>query len=59
MHQKKYAIDILKKFSMANFNPTTTPTKTSLKLEKEGSEQLVNATLYKQIVKVIKIPMQH
>ncbi|XP_028183330.1 uncharacterized protein LOC114370235 [Glycine soja] len=52
--QKKYATDILKRFNMTNCNPTTTPAETDLKLEKEGSEQLVDAILYKQIVGLLK-----
>lgn len=52
--QKKYATDILKRFNMTNCNSTTTPAETDLKLEKEGSEQLVDAILYKQIVRLLK-----
>jgi len=44
MHQKKYACDVLKRFSMFDCNSTTTPAEPSLKLEKEGSDEDVDPT---------------
>ena len=50
LHQKKYAEDILKRFKMANCNPAITPMETGLKLSRESPGELVDATLYKQII---------
>ena len=50
IHQKKYARDILKRFNMNNSKPVTTPIDTGTKLIKEGVEEPVDATLFKQIV---------
>jgi len=50
MHQKKYATDILKRFNMLDCNPTLTPVETGTRLVKEGDEDLVNSTQYRQLV---------
>lgn len=50
MAQKKYATDILRRFHMMNCNLVVTPVDCSIKLEKDGSDRTVDATLYKQIV---------
>ena len=47
MHQKKYVIDMLKRFNMEDCNTTKTPINTSTKLVKESK---VDLTLYKQII---------
>nr|KYP66211.1 Retrovirus-related Pol polyprotein from transposon TNT 1-94 [Cajanus cajan] len=50
MHQKRYAMEVLKRFNMLNCNPAPTPSKTGLILEKEGTEEPVDETVYKKIV---------
>ncbi|GAU44417.1 hypothetical protein TSUD_100640 [Trifolium subterraneum] len=50
LHQKKYVEDILKRFHMSNCNPAITPMETGLKLSKITNEELVDSTLYKQII---------
>jgi hypothetical protein len=47
IHQKKYAIDILKRFNMNNSKPVTTPIDIGTKLIKEGKKEPVDATLFK------------
>ncbi|GAU22886.1 hypothetical protein TSUD_376970 [Trifolium subterraneum] len=48
--QKKYAEDIFNKFKMVNCNTTITPMETCSKLSKSSTDELVDATLYKQII---------
>lgn len=48
--QKKYALEVLKRFKMKDCNSVFTPTKVGLKLTRNGSGKKVNATLYKHIV---------
>ncbi|GAU44851.1 hypothetical protein TSUD_112250 [Trifolium subterraneum] len=50
LHQKKYAEDILNRFKMVNCNTTITPIETGSKLSKISTDELVDATLYKQII---------
>ncbi|GAU25658.1 hypothetical protein TSUD_265850 [Trifolium subterraneum] len=50
LHQKKYVEDILNRFKMVNCNTTITPMETGSKLSKSSTDELVDATLYKQII---------
>ena len=50
MHQMKYASDILKRFNMMNCNPSSSLAETNLKLVMNQEEELVDPTLFKQIV---------
>ena len=50
MHQMKYASDILKRFNMMNYNPSSSPAETNLKLVMKEEEEPVDPTLFKQIV---------
>lgn len=50
MHQAKYTTNFLKRFSMFKCNPTATPAETGLVLEKDGAEDEVDATKYRQMV---------
>lgn len=50
MHQAKYATDLLKRFHMFKCNPAATLAETGSVLEKEGAEEEVDATQYRQIV---------
>lgn len=50
MHQSKYASDILQKFNMKDCNSAKTPSETGMRLEKDGIEKEVNATMYRGIV---------
>jgi hypothetical protein len=50
LHQKKYVADILKRFHMSNCNPAITPMETGVKLSKNSEDELVDPTLYKQII---------
>ena len=49
MYQMKYASDILKRFNMVSFNPSSLPAETNLKLVM-NEEELVDPTLFKHIV---------
>jgi hypothetical protein len=49
MHQRKYALDVLKRFNMLDCNSTLTPAEVNLKLEKNENEELVDSTLFKQV----------
>ncbi|RDX89246.1 BEACH domain-containing protein C2, partial [Mucuna pruriens] len=42
--QKKYATDVLKRFHMLDYNYAQTPVDYGIKLEKEGSDKLIDAT---------------
>ncbi|KAK2979582.1 hypothetical protein RJ640_020074 [Escallonia rubra] len=48
--QKKYAGDILRKFKMEACNPILIPVEERLKLVKDGSGDLVNATNFRRLV---------
>ncbi|RDY02153.1 Copia protein, partial [Mucuna pruriens] len=50
MYQKRYATDVLKKFHMLDCNFTQTSVECGIKLEKEGSDKSIDATLYRHIV---------
>lgn len=50
LHQKKYEEDILKKLKMRNFKHANTPMKTNIKLNKESKAEMVDITLYNQII---------
>ncbi|RDY01338.1 Copia protein, partial [Mucuna pruriens] len=46
MHQKRYATDVLKRFHMLDCNSVQTLIDCGIKLEKEGSGKLIDATLF-------------
>jgi hypothetical protein len=50
LNQGKYAIEILKRFDMLECKSMTTPMETNLKLLVDTSSELVDATLYRQII---------
>jgi len=50
LHQQKYDTDILRRFHMADCNPTNTPTEVNIKLEIVEEEKAVDPTMYKQLV---------
>ena len=50
MHQKNYALDILKKFRMLNYNSLQITVDTNLKLVKNANETFIDPSLYKQMV---------
>jgi len=54
MHQKKYAFDILKRFSMMNCNPSSSPAETNVKLMMNEEEESVDPTLFKQIMGLLR-----
>ena len=49
-HKRKYTSGVLKWFNMIDCNPTTTPTKFKSKLEEATDDELVDPTLYKQLI---------
>jgi len=49
MHQKRYATEILKTFHMLDCNSVQTPVDCGIKLEMEGSDNIINATLYNRL----------
>ena len=50
IHQRKFAIEFLKKFKMEDSNPVKTPIEIGIKLTKEGDRRAVDATYFKKIV---------
>ena len=50
MSQEKYAMDILKKFNMSDYKPLATPIEFGLKFSKYEDSDLVDATLYRQLI---------
>ena len=48
--QKKYAVDILKKFKMENSKPVSTPVEEKLKLTRGNGGKRVNPTYYKSLI---------
>jgi hypothetical protein len=50
LNQGKYAVEILKRFDMLECNSMNTPMETKLKLLVDSSSELIDATLYRQII---------
>ena len=50
LHQRKYVKEILKRFIMDDSNPASSPVEPNVNLEKNGEENKVDTTLFKQIV---------
>ena len=50
LHQKKYATDILKRFNMLDCNSATTPCEPGIKLSTGEDTNLVDSTLYRQLI---------
>jgi hypothetical protein len=50
LNQRKYAVEILKRFDMLECKSMNTPMETKLKLLVDPLSELVDATLYRQII---------
>lgn len=50
LSQRKYALDMLSKYSMANCKPILVPLYHNLKLNANAGEVLENPTMYRKIV---------
>jgi hypothetical protein len=50
LNQGKYAVEILKRFDMLECKSMNTPMETKLKLMVDTSSELIDATLYRQII---------
>jgi hypothetical protein len=50
LNQGKYAVEILKRFNMLECKSMNTPMETKLKLLVDTSSELIDATLYRQII---------
>ena len=50
LSQRKYAVEILKRFGMMDCKPMTTPMMIYLKLLGDTSSEVVDATLYRQMI---------
>ena len=50
LNQGKYTIEILKRFGMLDCKAMTTPMTTILKLLNDDTSEVVDATLYRQII---------
>ena len=50
MHQMKYVSDMLKRFNMLSYDPASSPVEVNMKLVNNEDEELVDPTLFKQIV---------
>jgi hypothetical protein len=50
MHQHKYASELLERFKMDKCNPVSNPCETNSKLEECSEEDMVDSTMFKQMV---------
>ena len=50
LHQKKYIIDVLKRFKMLECKPVSTPADTTVKLQKNATDEGVDFTLFRQLI---------
>ena len=50
LHQKKYIIDVLKRFKMLECKPVSTPVNTIVKLQKNATNEGVDSTLFRQLI---------
>ena len=50
VHQSKYALDLLNKFNMKDFEQSKTPFLSGVKLEEVDSSPMVNNTLYRKLI---------
>lgn len=50
LHQIKYVKEIFKRFKIDDLNSASSPVEPNMKLEKNGEEDKVGVTLFKQIV---------
>jgi hypothetical protein len=50
LNQWKYMVEILKRFDMLECKPINTPMEAKLKLLVDTSSELIDATLYRQII---------
>jgi hypothetical protein len=57
LNQGKYVVETLKKFDMLECKAMATPMETNLKLLVDTSSDLVDATLYRQIIGSLMYPM--
>ena len=48
--QGKYAVDILKRFRMMDCKAMTTPMASNLKILSDASSEMVDATMYRQMI---------
>ena len=48
--QGKYMVEILKRFGMIDCKATTTPMASNLKLLSDASSEIVDATMYRQMI---------
>jgi hypothetical protein len=53
LNQGKYAVEILKRFDMLECKSMNTPMETKLKLLVDTSSELIDATLYRQIIRLL------
>ena len=50
LSQKKYALDLMKKFNMAEFRESKSPFLSGIKMHEFGNSLMVDITLYRQLV---------
>jgi hypothetical protein len=53
LNQGKYTVEILKRFDMFECKSMNTPMETNLKLLVDTSSELIDATLYRQIIRLL------
>ena len=50
LRQRKYAVEILKRFGMMDYKTMATPMASNLKLLSDASSKMVDATMYRQMI---------
>ena len=48
--QRKYAVEILKRFGMIDYKAMTTPMASNMKILSDSSTEMVNVTMYCQLM---------
>jgi hypothetical protein len=56
LSQGKYIVEILQRFGMMDCKSMATPMMTNLKLLSDSSSDLVDPTMYRQLIEILDVP---